>query len=279
MSRNDVFSAASASDPRVAETLEQAQQDLGFDIPIETVPLPSLGKAYPPDHPLHLKNSVDIRAMTAREEDILTSRAFIKNGTVITNLIRSCLTDKSVDPRSLLSGDRNAILVAIRITGYGADYHTNVTCPVCGTAQVHSCALSDLPIRSLESDPVTPGRNEFEVVLPVSGKKVTLSFPTGLDEEEALTISERKRKQGIVVDNLVTERLFRAITSIQGNTDKSYISKFIRNMPARDSLEIRRFLEKSEPTVNMVTLFECEACELQEEMPLPMGANFFWPET
>ncbi len=278
MSRNDVFSAA-ASDPRVAETLEQAQQELGFDIPVETVPLPSLGKAYPPEHPLHLKNSVDIRAMTAREEDILTSRAFIKNGTVITNLLRSCLVDKSIDPRTLLSGDRNAILVAIRITGYGADYNTNVTCPVCGTTQIHACSLSELPIRSLEVDPIAPGNNEFEVVLPVSGKKVTLSFPTGIDEEEALTIAERKRKQGIVADNLVTERLFRAITSIQGNPDKAHISKFVRNMPARDSLEIRRFLEKREPTVDMVTHFACEACDNQEEMPLPMGANFFWPET
>ena len=276
MSRNDVFSAA-ASDPRVAETLEQAQQELGFDIPVETVPLPSLGKAYPPEHPLHLKNSVDIRAMTAREEDILTSRAFIKNGTVITNLLRSCLVDKSIDPRTLLSGDRNAILVAIRITGYGADYNTNVTCPVCGTTQIHACSLSELPIRSLEVDPIAPGNNEFEVVLPVSGKKVTLSFPTGIDEEEALTIAERKRKQGIVADNLVTERLFRAITSIQGNPDKAHISKFVRNMPARDSLEIRRFLEKREPTVDMVTHFACEACDNQEEMPLPMGANFFWP--
>ena len=278
MSRNDVFSAASAADPRVAESLEQAQQDLGFDIPVETVPLPSLGKVYPPGHPLHLKQSVDIRAMTAREEDILTSRAFIKNGTVITNLLRSCLIDKSIDPRTLLSGDRNAILVAIRITGYGADYNTNVTCPLCDTSQVHTCSLGELPIISLESDPVTPGSNEFELILPVSGKKVTVSFPTGLDEEEALTIAERKRMQGIVADNLVTDRLFRAITSIQGNTDKSFISKFIRNMPARDSLQIRRFLEKNEPTVSMMTHFTCEACDYQEEMSLPLGANFFWPE-
>lgn len=279
MSRNDVFSAASAPDPRVAETLEQAQQDLGFDIPVETVPLPSLGKAYPPEHPLHLKTSVDIRAMTAREEDILTSRAFIKNGTVITNLLKSCLIDKAIDPRSLLSGDRNAILIAIRITGYGADYNTNVTCPACGTSQVHTCMLSDLPISPLEVEPVAPGSNEFEIVLPVSGKRVTLSFPTGFDEEEALTVAERKRKQGIVADNLITDRLFRAVTSIEGNTDKSRISKFIRNMPARDSLEVRRFLERNEPTVSMETLFVCEACELQEEMPLPMGANFFWPDT
>ena len=277
MPRNDVFNAASDHDPRVTETLEQAQQDLGFDIPVETVPLPSLGQAYPKSHPLHMQQSIDIRAMTAREEDILTSRAFIKNGSVITQLIQSCLIDKTIDARSLLSGDRNAILIAIRITGYGSDYNANITCPVCGTGQVHTCMLSDLPIRQLDESPVKEGTNEFEIVLPVSGKKVSVAFGTGYDEEEAMITSERKKKQGIVADNLVTDRLFRALISVQGNTDKSYINKFIRNMPARDSLEIRRFLEGKEPSVTMLTDFTCDNCQYEEEMPLPMGANFFWP--
>ena len=279
MPRNDVFNAASAHDPRVTETLEQAQQDLGFDIPVETVPLPSLGQAYPKSHPLHMQQSVDIRAMTAREEDILTSRAFIKNGSVITQLIQSCLIDKTIDARSLLSGDRNAILIAIRITGYGSDYNVNVTCPTCGVGQLHTCMLSDLPIRQLDESPVKEGDNEFEIVLPVSGKKVSVAFGTGYDEEEAMITSERKKKQGIVADNLVTDRLFRALISVQGNTDKSYINKFIRNMPARDSLEIRRFLEGKEPSVTMLTDFTCDSCQYEEEMPLPMGATFFWPGT
>jgi len=279
MSRNDVFNAASVHDSGVAETLEQAQQELGFDIPVETVPLPSLGQAYPKSHPLHMQQSVDIRAMTAREEDILTSRAFIKNGSVITQLIQSCLIDKNIDARSLLSGDRNAILIAIRITGYGSDYNANITCPVCGTGQVHTCMLSDLPIRQLDTPPIKEGANEFEIVLPVSGKKVAIAFATGYDEEEAMITSERKKKQGIVADNLVTDRLFRALVSIQGNTDKSYINKFIRNMPARDSLEIRRFLEGKEPSVTMLTDFTCDSCQYEEEMPLPMGATFFWPGT
>jgi hypothetical protein len=277
MSGNDVFNAANAPDSRVTETLEQAQQELGFDIPVETVPLPSLGRAYPASHPLHMQQSVDIRAMTAREEDILTSRAFIKNGSVITQLIQSCLIDKAVDARSLLSGDRNAILIAIRITGYGSDYNVNVTCPACGTGQVHTCMLSDLPIRQLDTPPVKEGANEFELVLPASGKKACIAFATGYDEEEAMITSERKKKQGIVADNLVTDRLFRALVSIQGNTDKSFINKFIRNMPARDSLEIRRFLEGKEPTVTMLTDFTCDSCQYEEEMPLPMGATFFWP--
>ena len=277
MSRNDVFHAAGDHDPRLKETHQQAQQDLGFDIPVETVPLPSLGKAYPEDHPLYMKEFVEIRAMTAREEDILTSRALIKQGTLITNLIKSCMIDKSVDPRTLLSGDRNAILVAIRVTGYGSEYNVNVECPRCGTPAVHTCCLSDLPIEQLRQDPVKAGQNEFEVVLPVSGKRATVSFPTGADEEEASQVAERRKKQGILSENLVTERLFRSIVSIEGNTDKSFINKFIRNMPARDSLTIRKFLDNEEPSVSMKTRFSCDLCDYDEEMPLPMGANFFWP--
>ena len=125
MSRNDVFSAA-ASDPRVAETLEQAQQELGFDIPVETVPLPSLGKAYPPEHPLHLKNSVDIRAMTAREEDILTSPNLIQQGIALDVLLKSLIVDKSINLDDMIVGDKNAVLVGARILGYGKNYECTI---------------------------------------------------------------------------------------------------------------------------------------------------------
>ena len=104
-----------------------------------------------------------------------------------------------------------------------------------------------------------------------------MRFSNGADEEEASQVAERRKKQGLLADNLVTERLFRSITSIEGNTDKSFISKFIRNMPARDSLVIRKFLDNEEPNVSMKTLFNCDFCDHEEEMSLPLGANFFWP--
>jgi len=105
--------------------------DFGIEIPAETVPLPSQGLAYPEGHPFHRQSTVDITAMTAREEDILTSQALIKKGTVITELIRSCLVNKAVRPDFLLSGDRNAIMVAIRITGYGREYEATINCESC----------------------------------------------------------------------------------------------------------------------------------------------------
>src|SRR6056300_1411827 len=116
--------------------------EFGFEVPIESVPLPSLGIIYPQDGPLHGKETIDIRAMTAKEEDILTSRAYIKNGTVLSKLLHSCVINKQINLDDLISGDRNALLVSLRITGYGADYDIEVDCPECGAKNKSTFDLS-----------------------------------------------------------------------------------------------------------------------------------------
>ena len=110
--KNDVLTGGKKPDGSMAEGWAGARGDVmrdefGLEIPVENVPLPSRGVIYPPEHPLHLVETVQIRAMTAREEDILTSKALIKKGTVITELIKSCLIDKSVNPNDMILGDRN----------------------------------------------------------------------------------------------------------------------------------------------------------------------------
>ncbi len=278
MSRNDVFGAQSVHEQMMAPNLERLQQDLGYDIPVETVPLPSQGLAYPVGHPLHRKTTVEIRAMTAREEDILTSRALIKNGTVITRLIQSCLIDQSIDASSLVSGDRNALMIAIRITGYGATYNVEMRCSNCEIKQPAGFNLSDLGIKPLNVDPESIGENGFSLTLPVSGKSVVVRFQTGQDEEESAVVNERKKKQGIGAENLVTDQLMRSITHLDGDPDKSKISQFVRYMPAADSLTIRKFLEENEPGVDMTVNFKCDYCQHEEEVSLPIGTNFFWPQ-
>lgn len=256
-----------------------AKDDFGLDIAMESVPLPSLGLIYPSDSPLHGKETLEIRPMTAREEDILTSRAYIKDGTVITRLIDSCLVDKRIKSDDLISGDRTALMVALRITGYGADYNIDVSCPSCGEVNSAEFDLSQLPIKRLEVEPVEIGQNLFEVVLPVTKKSVRVKFLTGHDEKEMLTIAERKKKKGMNTDSLVTDRLHRVIQSVDGITDKNKISFFVRNMPVRDSLALRKFLEKAEPSVVMKSQLRCNSCFEESEVDLPIGASFFWPDT
>ena len=255
------------------------RDDFGFEIPQESVPLPSRGVIYPIDGPLHGQETIDIKPMTAREEDILTSRAYIKSGTVLTKLLQSCIVNKSIKPDDLISGDRNALLVSLRITGYGADYDVEVDCPECGTKSKQSFDLSQLSIKRLEVDPVVQGDNLFEVQLPVTKKTVRVKFLTGHDEREMMITNERKKKSGMKVETAITDRLIRSIVSVDGITDRNKLNFFVKNIPARDSLALRRFLDKHEPGIDMKAWMNCPHCHEQSEVGLPMGAAFFWPDT
>lgn len=276
--RNEIF-GGDAIKSQVAQSAEQLKRDLGYEIPVDTVPLPSSGKVYPSDSPLHQRTTIDIKAMTAREEDILTSRALIKNGTVITELLKSCIVDKTIDVKKMLSGDRNAVMVALRITGYGADYRVEVECPACSEKSTQEFNLVELPVKRLAIEPVREGENLFELRLPVSQKLIQFKFLTGADEEDISVTQERKKKAGAQVDTLVTTRLAYSIVSVDGRVEKNEISKFIRNMPARDSLTLRKYMDKNEPGIEMKGYIDCRVCGHNEEVQMPMGASFFWPDT
>ena len=257
------------------------KEDFGWEVPVETVPVPSQGKVYPGTSPLCNRETIDIYAMTAKQEDILTSRALIKKGRVISELIKSCIVDRDVDPGSMLLGDRNALMIAIRITGYGSGYNAEVSCPACSQKSSHTFKLTDLPIKRLEIDPVTIGENLFSFTLPVTKKEVKFKFLTGNDERELSIIAERKRKAmpDLEVDNVVTSRLGASIVSIDGVEDRSKISMFINRMPALDSRKLRTYIDNHEPGVSMATWMSCPHCGENEEVSLPMGASFFWPAT
>jgi len=272
-SRNEVFSGQKSGVP----TSNVMKDDFGYEVPVELVPLPSGGIVYPTNSPLYGKSAVEVRAMTAREEDILTSKALIKKGTVITHLIKSCLTDKSVDVRNMISGDRNALMIALRVTGYGQSYKVDVDCPACSERSSQAFDLADLPIKQLSLEPTQEGTNLFNFELPVTKKNVQFKFLTGRDEEEIMTMTARKKKSGLG-DNLVTTRLTYSIVSIDGITNKSKVNGFIRNMPARDSLALRRHIDKNEPGIDMKSWMSCDSCLADSEVRLPLGAGFFWPD-
>src|SRR3990167_4301719 len=192
-----------------------------YEVPVETVPIPSAGRIYPEGTALHGLQTVDIRAMTAREEDILMSRALIKKGEVISALIRSCLIDKTIDVDSMIAGDRNALMIAIRITGYGREYSGEIVCKACGEKGPSDFDLANLKIKRLEIDPVQEGQNAFKFTLPVTKKEVLFRFLTGADEQDLIQSAERKKKVvGQKVDTIVTDKLQRSIIAIDGLTDK-----------------------------------------------------------
>jgi len=285
--KNSIFAAQQAAQGGlpmvqgmpVQNAAQAAKRDFGFELPVASVPLPSRGLVYP-DGPLHLAESIDIKAMTAKEEDILMNRTLVRKGTVVTELIRSCIMDKSIDVNSLISGDRNALMIAVRITGYGSDYSPKVTCPSCEVQQDWSLNLENLPVKELDLEKlrqIGEGQNAFEFILPRTKKTVVFKFLTGREEERMLQDIEARRKKGIVQENLVTTKLMNCIVSIDGVVERGFINQFCQYMPAADSLALRKIIDDSEPGVDMSSDFVCTSCGHQEVLTVPLGPSFFWP--
>jgi hypothetical protein len=275
--RNEVFKTNTLNSQHAMSISQSVKNDFGLEIPVESVPLPSRGVVYPDTSSLHNAETVEIRSMTAREEDILTSKAYIKKGSVISELIKSCLVDKTVNTKDLILGDRNALMVAVRITGYGSEYSAELTCTECGAKTEHHFDLSQLPIKRLDIQPLETGSNLFGFQLPLTKKNIKFRFLTSRDEEEIMLTNEKQKKLGVSVDSSVTNSLLYSIMSIDGIEDKSKISAFVRSMPARDSLALRNFIRDTEPGIEMKQETTCTACGHTEEVSMPLGVNFLWP--
>jgi hypothetical protein len=256
------------------------KEEFGWEVPVESVPIPSRGIIYDPDTTLYNRQTVPIKAMTAHEEDILSSQAFIKDGTVIDQLIKSCITDKTFSVDSLTIGDRNAIMVAIRITGYGSDYNVKTTCQNCSNKANQKFNLANLPIKRLEIEPIKSGENAFEFTLPVTKKKIIFKFLTSGDERQRSRANKNEIKVlGTKIEKNVTSYLKYSIISIDGVTDMNKIHHFVTNMPAFDSRSLRTYIAKHEPGMEMAVKYECKSCDHLNEITLPITSEFFWPGT
>tara|TARA_B100000035_G_scaffold292438_1_gene281074 strand:- start:76 stop:891 length:816 start_codon:yes stop_codon:yes gene_type:complete len=251
---------------------------LGWEVPVESVPLPSGGMLYSPDSFFYNKSLIQIKAMTAKEEDILSSQAYSKDGSSIDHLIASCTGAPLKDIKRLLLGDRNALLISIRVTGYGADYNAEVNCTACGKSSQYEFNLSELEIKQLDVEPVEPGKNIFQFKLPVSKKVVYFKFFNTNDENQIDSeISNMSKMLGEASTGRVTSRLFKRIVSIDGVTDRNQIKKFIDIMPAYDSKKLRSYISDLEPKIITEVHYKCKHCGNETMIPLPIGRNFFWP--
>jgi len=259
-----------------------SKNSLDWEVPVETVPIPSMGMIYGEDSFFFNKTTVDIRAMTAKEEDILLSQAYIKKGTVIDELIKSCIVGdgSKINVDDLIAGDRNALCISIRITGYGPDYRGTVTCPNCGAINTKNFDLSNLPIRRLGVKPVVEGKNLFEFKLPVTKKVVHFRLMTGSDERDKQKDEENKiRVLGESSVGAITSNFKHMIQSIDGVTDRGKINSFIDKMPAFDSRKLRNFMGEIQPGIDMKASLTCDECEYKSQVELPISTEFFWPST
>ena len=255
-------------------------QAFSFVTPTEFVELPSEGRYYPESHPLHNKTSVEIKYMTAKDEDILTSRALLKKGVALDRLLRNVLVDKSINPNDLLVGDKNAILVATRISGYGEMYNTQLTCPVCLSTSAHDIDLSELKLttgkQAMEEKGIREEKGQFFVTLPKMKVEVGLRLTTGADEHKMIKTAEKKKKLNIP-ETPLTDQFRVIIQSVNGSENIGHLNEVINHMPAADSKYLRSVYSEITPNVDMTSEFQCPVCDHEEEVSVPFTAEFFWP--
>ncbi len=254
-------------------------QEFSWSNPTEFVDLPSEGKFYSEGHPLHGQDTLEIRFMTAKEEDILTSQSLIRKGIVLDRLVDSVIVDKRITSADLLIGDKNAVLIAARVTGYGEEYNVKITCPSCGSESDEEYNISDIKFfKEASSDTVVWNEDgTFNLQLPLTKASITCRLMTGADEA-ASTQRQKKMKKHRMQDSALTTMLRTIITKINGSSDRAMINGFVENMPARDARHLRINYSKVVPNVELRTYFDCQDCGEAAEMEVPLDAGFFWPD-
>ena len=283
MSRNKQRSAA-ATDAvaATAPTTPAAPASLSYVTPTEFVELPSRGKFYSTDHPLHNKEVIEMRFMTAKDEDILTSPALLRNGLAIDRLIENLIVETNVNVNDLLLGDKNAVILAARISGYGEQYNVNVTCPNCEASIEHQFDLSEIPHQNgtipeddNEDVYLTP-EGTFVAKLPKSQFSVEFKLLTGQDEEYLEKVALKTKKLNLP-EASATNLLKRLVISVNDVNVTSEINNFIDNMPAQDARFLRACVTTVTPNVDMTQEVECSSCGTTSEMAVPFTSEFFWP--
>ena len=237
--------------------------------PTEVVDLPSNGLLYPKGSPLS-SGKIEIKYMTAKEEDILTSANLIRQGVVVEKLLESLIIDKSIKVDDLLIGDKNAVLIASRILAYGKEYEVEVE------GQKIEVDLTKLKDKKLDESVVTNGANEFEFELPATKRKLTFKMLTSGDEKVIdEEIKGYEKIHGIGYE--LTTRLKHQIISVDGDTKRASINSFVDNeFLSRDSIAFRSYVSELMPDVDMTSTYIDDDGN-EKEFTVPMTVTFLWP--
>ena len=238
-----------------------------FKLATEIVDLPSKGYLYSKDSPL-AEGKIEIKYMTAKEEDILTNASYIQKGTVLNKLLDSVILTKGVKQQDLILGDKNAVLIATRVLGYGSEYKFTYR----GEEKVID--LSTLENKEFDESLITSGKNEFDFILPHSKTPITYKILTGTDEGKIDRELEGLKKINKNAAPELSTRLKYIITSVNGETGTKEIREFVDNfLLAIDSKALRKHLRETQPDVDLRYIDEDG-----KEVAIPIGISFFWPE-
>jgi len=255
---------------------QQPKTDSTPKYPTETISLPSQGLLYDTSNPLSV-GTLEMKNLTAREENLLTNQTLIKNGTLLDKLLESVIVDKTIKIDDLLMTDFDAAIFALRQLAYGTTYDAVVTCGRCGKENQVEIDLSILKNKDLDLSLYPKGENNFSFQLPNSKTNITFKFLTRKDiynidkEIESLKKISKQSTE-------MTTRLNYIITSVDGDNTTARIRKFVDGeLLSKDSLELRRHIKQISPELNSTFEFCCSECEYRKEEQIPMGITFLFP--
>ena len=254
------------------------QQNTTQQFPSEEVTLPSKGLLYPEGHPLR-SGIIEMKYMTAKEEDILTNSNYINNGTVIDKLLKSLIVSP-IDFNDLLIGDKNAVLIASRILGYGQEYSFSYKNPNTGDDEEVTVDLTEANDKELDESLIIEGRNEFAFTLPVSKIQVTFNLLTHGDELKIANELKGLKKISKTNTADLTTRMKHLITSVNGDRDIKSIREFVDgNFLARDARALRQYVADIMPDIDLTFDLQFQDGASAEGVTIPIGTTFFWPES
>ncbi len=238
-----------------------------FKFPTEQVELPSKGILYPETSPLS-SGKIEIKYMTAKEEDILTNQAYIQKGNVLDKLIESLIVNKDVNYKDLIIGDKNAVMVAARVLGYGKNYKFEYK------GEEQTIDLSILENKKFDESKLTKGENNFSFKLPHTGAEITYKILDGHDESKIEAELRGIKKINKNASPELSTRLKHMLLSVNGDTERKTIREFVDNyLLAIDSRALREHIRDTQPDIDLTVELDSG-----EEVTVPIGINFFWPD-
>jgi hypothetical protein len=252
-------------------------QHKGFDFPTQVISLPSEGKVYSQSNPLS-SGKIEIKYLTAKEEDILADRNLINKGIVLDKLLESIVVQAGVNTDDLVVGDKNAIYLAARVLGYGPGYDVEITDPFSGERQKVTIDLTAVQTKDIDFSLLSP-ENRYSFELP-SGTKIVFKLLTHKDEKDInneIKALERLTK-GKAVSSEVTTRLKYMIVSVNDNSDRGYVNGWVSNQfLAKDVKAFRSYIKEISPDLDMKFQFTSDITGETEALDIPFGIDFFYP--
>ncbi len=250
-------------------------QEQKYDYPTEVITLPSEGKVYPESNPLS-KGTIEIKYMTAKEEEILASQNLIKKGIVLDKLFESIIVDKTINPSDIIVGDKNAIMLATRILAYGPSYEVEVYNSR-DEKETVKIDLSKVQTKEIDTS-VLRRDNRYNFRTP-SGYDLVIKLLSHGDEQkidEEIKALSKFNKSGVSAE--LTTRYRFIIVEVDGKSDTKSIVDFINNkFVTRDTRALREFIKTFQPDVVMEYEYEDPESGEKEVRPIPMGVGFFYP--